>query len=213
MKKQVAPEETSREEAFRLWMSSAMPMVTLTKTVDVTALVRYGRRRGLKFNMLMCWCIGRAAEIVKEFYILPEEGNLYRYDSLSVNVIVPNSKGGINSCDVPKKAKMEEFNEQYLLLTHQVARQNKSAFLPQTMVIGTSAMVQTELDCIVNQYTEKFANPMVMWGKIRKRWFRYSLPVSFQFHHVQMDGMQAATFLENLQREICQIGRNKKNKQ
>lgn len=213
MKKQVAPEETSREGAFRLWMSSAMPMVTLTKTVDVTALVRYRRRRGLKFNMLMCWCVGKAAETVKEFYILPEEGNLYRYDSLSVNVIVPNSNGGINSCDVPIGAKMEEFNEQYLLLTHQVARQNESAFLPQTMVIGTSAMVQTELDCIVNQYTEKFANPMVMWGKIRKRWFRYLLPVSFQFHHVQMDGMQAATFLENLQREICQIGRNKKNNQ
>ena len=60
-------------------------------------------------------------------------------------------------------------------------------------------MVQTELDCVVNQYTDKFLNPMVMWGKYRKRWFKTLLPVSFQVHHVQMDGGDAARFLERLQ--------------
>lgn len=70
------------------------------------------------------------------------------------------------------------------------------------MIIGTSAMIQTELDTIVNQYTDKFSNPMVLWGKYRKHWFKTLLPVSFQFHHVQMDGMQAALFLEYLQQEI-----------
>ena len=48
----------------------------------------------------------------------------------------------------------------------------------------TSAMIATELDCIVNQYTDKFLNPMVMWGKYRKSWFKKTLPISFQFHHV-----------------------------
>ena len=62
-----------------------------------------------------------------------------------------------------------------------------------------AAVVQTELDCVVNQYTDKFLNPMVMWGKYRKRWFKATLPVSFQFHHVQMDGGDAARFLERLQ--------------
>ena len=70
------------------------------------------------------------------------------------------------------------------------------------MVIGTSAMIQTELDCIVNQYTDKFCNPMVMWGRYRKGWCRPTLPVSFQFHHVQMNGGHAATFLEALQRTL-----------
>jgi chloramphenicol O-acetyltransferase type A len=70
------------------------------------------------------------------------------------------------------------------------------------MVIGTSAMIQTELDCIVNQYTDQFCNPMVMWGKYRKGLFKTTLPVSFQFHHVQMDGGHAACFLDILQKEI-----------
>ena len=70
------------------------------------------------------------------------------------------------------------------------------------MIVGTSAMIQTELDSIVNQYTDKFCNPMVMWGKYRKYWFKTTLPISFQFHHTQMDGGHAAKFLANLQCEI-----------
>ncbi|MGN0189198.1 MAG: hypothetical protein ACI395_06755 [Candidatus Cryptobacteroides sp.] len=68
--------------------------------------------------------------------------------------------------------------------------------------IGTSAIVQTELDCIVNQYASEFNNPMVLWGKYRKGLFRTRLPVSFQFHHIQMDGSHGALFLENLQKTI-----------
>ena len=67
------------------------------------------------------------------------------------------------------------------------------------MVVGTSAMIETELDSIVNQYTDKFCNPMLMWGSYRCGFFRTTLPISFQFHHVQMDGGDAAGFLELLQ--------------
>jgi chloramphenicol O-acetyltransferase type A len=41
-----------------------------------------------------------------------------------------------------------------------------------------------------------------MWGKYRKGLFKTVMPVSFQFHHVQMDGGHAARFLERLQAEI-----------
>ena len=67
----VDPRTTSRAQAFALWMQAPMPMVTLLKTLDVTRLVRAARRRGWKLNMLLCWCIGRAAAQVKEFYLLP----------------------------------------------------------------------------------------------------------------------------------------------
>ena len=93
-------------------------------------------------------------------------------------------------------------NRDYLELTKQAANECKSTFLDDHMVIGTSAMIQTEIDCIVNQYTDQFCNPMVMWGKYRKGMFKTTLPVSFQFHHVQMDGGHAAKFLQRLQDEI-----------
>jgi len=215
MKREIDPQESNRAEAFSMWMSSPMPMVTLVKTLDVTRLVKVSKKSGVKFNVLICWCVGKAASQVEEFYTLPVEGKLYRYDKLAVNVIVENSKGGISSCDIPFTDDLQQFNREYLSLTAQAANecksscfasdQRSSAFLDEHMVIGTSAMIQTELDCIVNQYTDQFCNPMVMWGKYRKRLFKTTLPVSFQFHHVQIDGGHAAKFFSNLQKEINRI--------
>jgi chloramphenicol O-acetyltransferase type A len=189
-----------------MWMTSPMPMVTLTKTFNIGKLVKASKKHGIKFNALLCWCIGKAATQIEEFYLLPDKGKLYKYDSIAINVIVNNSKGGINSCDIPFTGNLKEFVEAYHTLTVQAAAECKSTFLEDYMIVGTSAMVQTELDCIVNQYTDMFNNPMVMWGKYRKGWFRTTLPISFQFHHSQMDGGHGAMFLELLQREITQLG-------
>jgi chloramphenicol O-acetyltransferase type A len=205
MKQVVNPKDTSRAKAFELWMSSPMPMVTLTKTFDVTRLYKVSRRRGLKFNMLLCWYIGNAASRIEEFYMLPQHGKLYKYDRLAINVIVNNCNGGINSCDVPYCDDLEKFNRDYTALTQSASNSCQSTFADDAMVIGTSAMTATELDSIVNQYTDQFCNPMVMWGRYRKKWLKVTLPISFQFHHAQMDGGHAARFMEELQKAIKNI--------
>jgi len=205
MKQEIDSKDTNRALAFELWMKSPMPMVTLTKTFDVTRLCKVSRRRGLKFNLLLCWCIGKAANRMEEFYLLPESGKLYKYDRLAINVIVNNKEGGINSCDILYTADMKLFGQDYTTLTQAACASCQSSFIDDAMVIGTSAMTATELDCIVNQYTDQFSNPMVMWGRYRKGWLRTTLPISFQFHHVQMDGGHAARFLEELQRTIYTI--------
>ena len=205
MKQEVSPQETSRAEAFELWMSSPMPMVTLTKTFNVSNILKLSKRSGLKFNSLLCWCIGKAANQVEEFYTLPEQDKLFRYDRIAINVIVNNRKGGINSCDIPFTENIKQFCQDYNILTEETSTKCKSSFLEDYMIVGTSAIVQTELDCIVNQYTDKFSNPMIMWGKYRKHWWKTTLPISFQFHHVQMDGGHGAAFLDLLQKEIANL--------
>ena len=89
--REINPKETTRAYAFEMWMQAPMPMVTFFKTLDVSRLVRISRRKRMKFNMLMCYCIGRAAVQVEEFYTLPIGGKLFRFDLLAVNVIVPNA--------------------------------------------------------------------------------------------------------------------------
>ena len=206
MKTEVNPKDTVRAKAFELWMTSPMPMVTLTKTFDVSNLLKVSRKTGMRFNALLCWCIAKAATQMEEFYLLPEQGKLYRFDNIAVNVIVNNCKGGINSCDIPFTEDVAKFVGSYNTLTTQVIERCESSFLEDYMIVGTSAMVQTELDSIVNQYTDKFCNPMVMWGKYRKGLLKTTLPISFQFHHVQMDGGHAAMFLELLQSKIKLLG-------
>lgn len=208
MKTEIKPQDTSRAQAFELWMSSPMPMVTLTKTLDITRLVKFCKRNRLSFNMVMCWCIGKAAAQIPEFFDLPSEDRMFRFDRLAVGPVVVNCKGGINYCDIPFSDSLPAFGRDYRDICGKAAAQCENLCLDsEMMVIGTSAMVQTELDCIVNQYAKGFNNPMVMWGKYRKGFFRTTLPVSFQFHHVQMDGGQAATFLALLQKTVCEAGR------
>ena len=97
MKKEVNPKETSRAQAYELWMKAPNPMVTFFKTIDVTRIVKVSKKRELKFNMLLDWCIGRAASSVKEFYLLPVGDKLMRYDSIAVNTIVKNAEGEVSS--------------------------------------------------------------------------------------------------------------------
>lgn len=205
--KEIDPKETSRAYAFEMWMQAPMPMVTFFKTLDVSRLVKISRKNGLKFNMLMCYCIARAASSVKEFYMLPVGDKLMQYDTIAVNTIVANSQGEVSSCDLPYCDDLQQFNGDYLRLTQQVAKSCVDHDLSeQSMVIGTSALAQYEIDGAVGMYSGVFNNPFLIWGKYRHSWFKTSLTLSFQFHHTQMDGAHAARFLDGVQRAIDTLG-------
>ena len=203
---EVNPKDTSRAQAFELWMKAPNPMVTFFKTIDVTRLVRISRKKGYKFNMLLDWCIGKAASSIKEFYLLPVGDKLMQYESLAVNTIVKNKDGEVSSCDIPYTEDLEQFNRQYLESTQTVAESCSDMDLSdKCMVIGTSAIIDTEIDGAVGMNSGIFNNPFMIWGRYRKRWFRYYLPISFQFHHTQMDGAHAGKFMANLQEEIYRL--------
>ena len=199
---EVDPKETSRAYAFEMWMNAPMPMLTFFKTVDVTRLARVSKRTGLKFNMLMCWCIGRAASHVKEFYMLPVGRKLMQYESLAVSTIVANREGEVSSCDIPFSNDLRQFNADYLRLTRQVAESCQNHDLADSMVIGTSALAGHAIDGAVGMYSGVFNNPFLIWGKYKRHLWKRTLVVSFQFHHTQMDGAHASRFLEHLQKEI-----------
>ena len=206
MTKELNPKDTTRAMAYELWMKAPNPMVTFFKTLDVTNLTRISKRKGMKFNMLLDYCIGKAAVGVKEFYILPVGEKLMQYDKIAVNTIVKNKDGEVSSCDILYVEDLEEYNKQYLKYTVQVAENCQDRDLSNdSMVIGTSAIIDTEIDGAVGMNSGIFNNPFIIWGKYKKKWFRYYLALSFQFHHTQMDGAHAGRFLANLQNEISSL--------
>ena len=177
----IDPAASPRAEAYALWMDAPNPMVTFFKTLDVTPLLRFARRHDYRFNALLCWCVGKAAGEVEEFCTLPVGRQLLRYDAIAVNTIVKNRRGGVSSCDVP------------FCRNHD---------LPEHVVIGTSAIVETEIDGAVGMNSGIFHNPFLIWGRYHKGLLRTTLKLSFQFHHTQMDGAHAGRFLRLLQEEI-----------
>ena len=206
MPKEVDPKDTARAAAYALWMKAPNPMVTFFKTFDVSNLIKVSRKRKLKFNMLLDYCIGKAAAEVKEFYILPVGDKLIRYDTIAVNTIVKNKEGEVSSCDLAFDADLSRFNDEYLEHTAETAASCRDRDLSETcMVIGTSAIINTEIDGAVGMNSGIFNNPFLIWGRYKKKLFKYYLPVSFQFHHTQMDGAHAGAFLKNLQNEINRL--------
>lgn len=145
-----------------------MPMITLFKTLDVANLVRQNRKHGRKFSMLMCWYIGRADSELQEFYLLPVGEKLMRLDRLAVNTVVSTQDGSINTCGVPFNEELEQFERNDLTLTRQFQDTGAPYDLGGAyMVVGTSALAQTELDGTVNICAGFYNNPFLIWGRYR----------------------------------------------
>lgn len=115
--KEVKPQQTKRAKAYELWMKAPNPMVTFFKRLDVTPLVNTSKRKKLKFNMLLDYCIGKSASSIEEFYLLPVGDKLIQYDTIAVNTIVKNKDGEISSCDILYTGDLDKYNEDYLKYT------------------------------------------------------------------------------------------------
>ena len=169
MAREIDPKDTTRAMAFELWMKAPNPMVTFFKTLDITNLIKVSRKKKLKFNLLMDYCIGKAAAGVKEFYLLPVGDKLIQYDTIAVNTIVKNKDGEVSSCDILYADDFDEFNNDYLEYTAQVANTCTDRDLSEnSMIIGTSAILDTEIDGVVGMNSGIFNNPFMFWGKYRK---------------------------------------------
>lgn len=200
--KEIDPKQTKRAKAYELWMKAPNPMVTFFKTLDVTPLVNKSKKSKLKFNMLLDYCIGKVASNIEEFYLLPVGDKLIQYDTIAVNTIVKNKDGEVSSCDILYTDDLDKYNTDYLKYTQEVAKTCNDRDLTDSMVIGTSAIIDTELDGAVGMNSGIFNNPFILWGRYKKKFFKYYLTISFQYHHTQMDGSHAGKFLANLQKEI-----------
>lgn len=126
------------------------------------------------------------------------------YDKIGVNVIVANKDGSINTCDIPFSSALNHFNQSYLELTEKVY-QTKDYEIQDHMIVGTSSLIKYDIDGVINMYSGIFNNPFIIWGKYRQGKTVTRLQISLQFHHVQMDGMAACEFLEELQRCIFSL--------
>ena len=203
--KEIDPKQTKRAKAYKLWIKAPNPMVTFFKTLNVTPIVNKSKKSKLKFNMLLDYCIGKSASNIEEFYLLPVGDKLIKYDTIAVNTIVKNKDGEVSSCDILYTDNLDKYNADYLKYTQEVAQTCTDRDLTDSMVIGTSAIIDTELDGAVGMNSGIFNNPFILWGKYKKKFFKYCLTISFQYHHTQMDGAHAGKFLANLQKEIYNL--------
>ena len=88
---------------------------------------------------------------------------------------------------------------------HDYVQRRQLTEAAKLLVFSSKPIIDTEIDGVVGMNSGIFNNPFMIWGRYRRKAFRYYLPVSFQFHHTQMDGAHAGRFLRNLQDEINRL--------
>ena len=195
---EIDPELTPRAESYKSFIVAPMPMVTMFQEKDVTQLVKKSKQ-GYKYNMLMCYCIGKAAMKMPEMLLQIRDTTMLKYDKFAIDVIVGNKKGTLSYCDVPVVDDLEEFNRLYLERTRACAENCENMYLTDASIICTSALVKYDIDGIVNLYHKEYDHPFLCWGKNHRKWFRIKQKMTFQWHHVILDGGHACRFMEELQ--------------
>ena len=201
---EIDPELTPRTQSYNDFINAPMPMVTLFKTIDVTRLVKKSRQ-GYKYNMLMCYCIGQAAKQIPEMLFQIREKTMLKYGKFAIDVIVGTKSGALGYCDVPVVDDIEEFNRLYLERTAAVRDSGENMDITDSSIICTSALVKYDIDGVVNLYHTIYDHPFLAWGKSTRQWFRTKQKLSFQWHHVIMDGVHACRFLEEIERAIGRL--------
>lgn len=206
MRRKVTPQEAGRQFAYDCWIDNTMPMVTVVSTLDVTRVIRYSKKHKKKLNMLMCYCIVKAASKIKEMYTFLDGKQLFTSERMTIQTIIAREDGELRFCDLPYCDTLEEFNQYYENNTRRVKETGEHIIDGEGAPIYTSCVTNMYLDVAVNQFNDKFTQPFLAWGKYRKVFlWRYKLPISMQFHHVQMDGRAAGEFYNNLQSEFDKL--------
>lgn len=139
--------------------------------------------------MLLDYCIGKAASSIQEFYLLPVGDKLIQYGTIAVNTIVKNKDGEASSCDILYTDNLKKYNIDYLKYTQEVAQTCNDRNLTDSMVIGTSAIIDTELEGAVGMNSGIFNNPLILWGRYKKKFFKYFI-LQFHFNIITLKWME-----------------------
>lgn len=201
---EIDPEMTPRAQSYKDFIVAPMPMVSMFFTKDVTRLVRKSKK-GYKSNMLMCYCIGQAAQKIPEMLYQIRDTTMLKYDKFAIDVIVRNKKGTLSYVDIPVVDDLEEFNRLYLERTKECAERSENLYITDASIICTSALVKYDIDGVVNLYHKEYDHHFLSWGRFTKHWFRYKLKISMQWHHALLDGGHACMFIEELQKQFDRL--------
>lgn len=197
------PLQTGRKSAFEDFRDCACPTIVATKKFDVTNLVSFSKEHNMKFNMLLCYLMAKSAQAIDAFLVQYRPYKLYRYDRICVNIVVNDDEDNVYLCDVPYTESLNEFASEYDRITIATKTGRCNYLLDDYSRLGTSAVVQTEMESISGGYNDKYTNPFLTWARYHKeKDGTITLPISLRVHHIQMDGIHVGRFLASLEQEI-----------
>ena len=201
-----------RRDLFDLYMTRLKLVMNVTVDVDVTRLVRFCHKKGLKFYSVMMWLVGRRMNAHDEFrYHITEEGELLHFDYVSPSYTDFH----------PETGKFVKFVTEYSpdlrefcarVAADRELHKNDEGFLPQPInVFDISCLPWLHYNSLTLHVDEGRSTlyPVIIWGKHEKRGFRRILPVTLNMNHAVCDGFHLSRFFTELREDIDALTRGK----
>ena len=201
----IQKETWPRRELYDFFAPKSLPFYTLTFPVDVTALRRYTKERGLSFYCAMVWLVTKAMDDVEEFRVKIRGEDLILHDHLvpsftdlhpgSRNFHITTLEAGEDLADFCRRA--------------MAASAAQTTFLPESPWPGDQLIYFTCLPWfpVTALTNERDADPTdsiprVAWGKYEEREGRTQLLVSLELNHRLVDGAHVGALFQALERRL-----------
>ncbi len=194
-----------RRPLFELYMTRLKLVMNVTVDVDVTRLVRYCKRHGLKFYPVMMWLVGRRMNAHDEFrYRYTEEGELRLFDYVSPSYTDFHKETGKFVKFVTEYSDdLRTFHDR--VMADREAHKDDEGFLPQPEnFFDISCLPWIHYNSLTLHVDEGRPTlyPVIIWGKHERRGLRRLLPVTLNMNHAVCDGYHLSRFFTELRADI-----------
>ena len=204
----VDPESWPRREIFAFFSGISNPFYAVTFRLDVTALRRYTKERGLSFYHSMIWLCTRALGRVEAFSYALREGQLVRLESRrpSFTHLRPGSEN-FQIVTLPCEGSLEDF-----CAAAREKAEKQDFFIDFAGegidMIFLSCLPWLDLTALTNErdLDPDDAIPRIAWGKYTEENGRLMLGLSVEVNHRFIDGLHIGQFARELERMIAELG-------
>ena len=197
-----------RREIFAFFSGISNPFYAVTFRLDVTALRRYTKERGLSFYHSMIWLCTRALGRVEAFSYALREGQLVRLESRrpSFTHLRPGSEN-FQIVTLPCEGSLEDF-----CAAAREKAEKQDFFIDFAGegidMIFLSCLPWLDLTALTNErdLDPDDAVPRIAWGKYTEENGRLMLGLSVEVNHRFIDGLHIGQFARELERMIAELG-------
>lgn len=178
--------------------------MSLTVDIDVTHLLDYVHKNGLRFYPAMIWAVSKVANSHDEFKYGWKDDVLVKWDYIFPSYANFNkSDETFTKYSTEYRENLEEFHSLYIddREKYKDARGLQKS-VPNAFDVSCLPWVNyRHFD--VHVFDEgKFIAPIVTWGKYEQKDGRFIMPLSVNIHHAVCDGFHLSRFFNEVQQLI-----------
>lgn len=195
-----------RGDLFRFYMDHMRVVMSLTVDVNVTPLVRFVKKNGMKFYPTMIWVVSRVINSHEEFkYGWDADGNLIRWDLISPSYAHFHPEdGNFTKLVTPYGKDLAEFHTRFL--------EDREKYRDLRAVVEDQPANHFDVSCLpwvryrhfdVHVFDQgDFLAPVVTWGKYEAEGDKLVMPLTMNIHHAVADGFHLSRFFADVQELI-----------